>query len=167
MEGPATPPPLVNTAGPQPAGFWIRTCAHLIDSTLFSMIILPIFFTVFIDEFKAMSVIRGAQASVVAMENFVAAAHSPLGIFIQYGFPTIAVILLWRWKSATPGKMLLRLKIVDAESGGRPSTLCCVIRYFAYLVAMIPFGLGFMWVGWDERKQGWHDKIAGTLVIKT
>jgi uncharacterized RDD family membrane protein YckC len=31
---------------------------------------------------------------------------------------------------------------------------------------MLPLCLGIFWVGWDKRKQGWHDKIAGTLVIK-
>ena len=62
--------------------------------------------------------------------------------------------------------MLLKLKIVDAETGGKPGIIRCIVRYFGYLIAMLPFGLGFMWVGWDPRKQGWHDKIARTLVVQ-
>jgi uncharacterized RDD family membrane protein YckC len=40
-------------------------------------------------------------------------------------------------------------------------------RYFGYYVSMIPFMLGLIWVGIDARKQGWHDKLAGTVVIMT
>jgi uncharacterized RDD family membrane protein YckC len=39
-------------------------------------------------------------------------------------------------------------------------------RYLGYFVSTIPFGLGLFWIGWDKRKQGWHDKLAGTVVIR-
>lgn len=39
-------------------------------------------------------------------------------------------------------------------------------RYLAYYVSLIPFGLGFIWVAFDGRKQGWHDKLAGTVVVR-
>jgi uncharacterized RDD family membrane protein YckC len=42
----------------------------------------------------------------------------------------------------------------------------CIGRYFAYFLSFLGLCLGFMWVGWDERKQGWHDKLAGTLVVR-
>ncbi len=41
-----------------------------------------------------------------------------------------------------------------------------MLRYLGYYISMLPLFLGIFWVGWDKRKQGWHDKIAGTLVIK-
>ena len=63
--------------------------------------------------------------------------------------------------------MALKLKIVDAKTGKKLSTGQAIGRYFAYLVSMIPLGLGFIWIGIDSRKQGWHDKLAGTVVIKT
>ena len=56
-------------------------------------------------------------------------------------------------------------KIVDAETGGKPSNGMLVARYFAYIVSMLPLMLGFIWIGIDRRKQGFHDKIAGTMVI--
>ena len=80
--------------------------------------------------------------------------------------PAVAVIVFWRYKSATPGKMLLRVKIVDARSGGAPSTGQLIGRYFAYFVSTIPLGLGCFWVAWDERKQAWHDKLAHTLCVR-
>ena len=40
------------------------------------------------------------------------------------------------------------------------------MRYLAYLVSMLPLCFGFLWIAWDKKKQGWHDKIAKTYVIK-
>ena len=41
-----------------------------------------------------------------------------------------------------------------------------VIRYLGYFVSTIPLGLGLLWVGFDRRKQGWHDKMANTVVVR-
>jgi uncharacterized RDD family membrane protein YckC len=75
-------------------------------------------------------------------------------------FPAIAVI------QATPGKMAITAKVVDAATGERASMAQLIMRYFAYFISSLPLGLGFIWVAFDKRKQGWHDKIAGTVVIK-
>ena len=75
------------------------------------------------------------------------------------------MILFWRKYGATPGKLAIYAKIVDARTGGRPSTGRLIARYFGYLVSIVPLFLGFAWIAIDRRKQGWHDKIAGTLVI--
>jgi uncharacterized RDD family membrane protein YckC len=87
-------------------------------------------------------------------------------ILLQWVFPPLAVIVFWIAKSATPGKMLFKLRIVDAKTGGKPSTGQCIGRYFAYYASIIPFMLGFIWVAFDKRKQGWHDKLANTLVVR-
>ena len=63
--------------------------------------------------------------------------------------------------------MAISAKIVDATTLGKPSTGQLVIRYLGYYVSFIAFCLGFIWVGFDARKQGWHDKMAGTLVIRS
>jgi uncharacterized RDD family membrane protein YckC len=62
--------------------------------------------------------------------------------------------------------MILGIKIVDANTLGKASPGQLLIRYLGYYISMLPLCLGIFWVGWDKRKQGWHDKIAGTLVIK-
>jgi len=62
--------------------------------------------------------------------------------------------------------MIVRAKIVDARTGGKPSTGQLIGRYFGYYLSMIPLFLGFIWVAFDKRKQGWHDKLAGTVVIR-
>jgi uncharacterized RDD family membrane protein YckC len=74
-------------------------------------------------------------------------------------------VAFWRYRGATPGKMAIGAKIVDASSGELASTGKLVVRFIAYFVSLIPLCLGFAWIGVDPRKQGFHDKIAGTLVI--
>ncbi len=132
------------------AGFWIRVGAALIDSLLICIIIFPILTSIYgIDYWLNESYLMGSW-----------------DFLFSYVLPAIAVVIFWVYKSATPGKMALGLSIVDARTGGKPSTTQFVIRYLGYFVAMIPLFLGIIWVGFDRRKQGWHDKIASTVVIR-
>ena len=62
--------------------------------------------------------------------------------------------------------MVLKVKVVDAKTGSAPTIRQSVIRYIGYYVSLLPLGLGFLWVLWDTKKQGWHDKMAGTVVIR-
>lgn len=132
------------------AGFWIRVGASLIDTLLLAVVTLPILTIIYGQSYwMSESVVQGFWDTV-----------------FSYVFPAVAVIVFWIYKSATPGKMVLRLKIVDANTGSKPSAGQLVGRYLAYYVSAIPLALGFIWVGLDKRKQGWHDKLAGTLVIR-
>ena len=133
------------------AGFWIRAWASIIDTILMLIIIMPILFAIY-------------GADLWVRESFVAGFWD---FIFQYILPAIAVIILWIYKSATPGKMLTGLIIVDAKTGEKPSTRQFIVRYLGYYVSIIPLSLGIIWVGIDKRKQGWHDKLAGTVVIKT
>jgi len=80
-------------------------------------------------------------------------------------FPAVAIILFWVARSATPGKMLIRARIVDARTGGKPTTGQLIGRYLGYYVSTLPLFLGFIWIALDKRKQGWHDKLARTVVV--
>ncbi len=62
--------------------------------------------------------------------------------------------------------MLVSAKIVDAKTGQPASTGQLIGRYFAYIVSTLPLMLGFIWIAFDPRKQGWHDKLAGTIVVR-
>ena len=75
------------------------------------------------------------------------------------------IILFWFCRNATPGKMLLNMEIVDAKTGEKPTLLQWLLRYVGYVVAIAPLMLGFLWILWDKKRQGWHDKMAGTVVI--
>jgi len=78
-----------------------------------------------------------------------------------------AVVGFWRYCGATPGKIALAVKIVDAQSGQPPGTARLVVRFLCYFVSAVPLYLGFLWILVDRRKQGWHDKIARTIVINS
>lgn len=77
----------------------------------------------------------------------------------------VLVVALWYFFSATPGKMLMGMKIVDAETGMPPHNGQNIIRYLGYFVSTIVCGLGLFWVMWQKRRQGWHDMMAGTVVV--
>jgi uncharacterized RDD family membrane protein YckC len=78
----------------------------------------------------------------------------------------LVVLLFWVERQGTPGKLVLGLRIVDAATGGVPTLGRFVLRYIGYLISALPLGLGYLWAIWDPRRQGWHDKMAGTLVIR-
>lgn len=76
-----------------------------------------------------------------------------------------AVLLAWWLFQGTPGKLLLGCRIVDARDGGRPRFWQLLVRLLGYAIAIAPAGLGLLWMLWDRRRQGWHDKLARTLVV--
>lgn len=69
----------------------------------------------------------------------------------------------WQCCGSTPGKMLLRMKIVDAQNYAKPSFMVLVKRYLFYCTAII----GILMIVITKRGQAMHDKIAGTVVVKT
>jgi uncharacterized RDD family membrane protein YckC len=131
-------------------GFWARVGASAIDTILVIVITLPLIHFFYGDDYWS-------DASFY---------KGPADLLISYVFPIVAVIAFWIARQATPGKMLISARIVDARTGGKPSTGQMIGRYFGYYVSIIGLFLGFAWVGWDARKQGWHDKLAGTVVVR-
>ena len=137
----------------QYVGFWMRFVAFLIDSALLLMVLVPLLLAIYgRGYFDPERLLSGASAGT-------------WDIVIQIFVPAIAAVVFWRYRSATPGKMAISAAIVDANTGGAPSTRQLTLRYIGYFVSMLPLFLGFAWIGIDRRKQGFHDKIAGTLVI--
>jgi uncharacterized RDD family membrane protein YckC len=134
------------------AGFWIRAWASIIDTILILLITFPLLIAVY-------------GTGYFDLENSDIIA-GPADFVISWVFPAIAVICFWVYKSATPGKMAISVKIIDAKTGGKASAGQLVGRYFAYFLAGLPLGLGIIWVAFDKRKQGWHDKLAGTVVVR-
>jgi uncharacterized RDD family membrane protein YckC len=136
------------------AGFWLRLCAAIIDLTLvLSLIWIP------------MVMIYGVDDYLKYFNNekpFLGVWHFILEVIV----PFILVIWLWLRFSATPGKMLLRLKVVDIKTSEPISFRQAIIRYFGYVPSILCFFIGIIWVVFDIRKQGWHDKLASTAVIR-
>lgn len=131
------------------AGFWTRFAASIIDS-LWMLPLIVVLGYLYYDSQYIMSD---------------ALYLGGVDIFIQYILPAFITLAFWVYKSATPGKMAVRTKIVDARTLEPASNGQLVIRYFSYYISMLVLFLGFIWVAFDKRKQGWHDKLAKTLVI--
>ena len=131
-------------------GFWARVGAALIDSILTLFLTAPLLMMVYGSEYWD-------------SERLVA---GPADFLISWVLPAIAVIAFWVARGATPGKMAIGAQVVDARTGAKPSTAQALGRYAGYYLSTIPLGLGLVWVGIDPKKQGWHDKLAGTVVIR-
>lgn len=87
-------------------------------------------------------------------------------VLLTWVAPAVFAIAFWLFKQATPGKMAVGIKVVDAKTGNAMSLGQAIGRYVAYFMSTIPLGLGFIWAAFDPRKQGWHDKLAGTVVVR-
>lgn len=134
------------------AGFWSRAGAALVDTVLLMLINVPLILSIY-----------GWEYFDAEQPDFVA---GPADFLITWVLPAFATIVFWIYKQATPGKMAISARIVDAETGQPASPAQLLGRYLAYYISILPLGLGLIWVAFDKRKQGWHDKLAGTVVIK-
>jgi len=74
----------------------------------------------------------------------------------------------WSRGGQTPGYKLIGMRVVRARDGGPVGFGSAILRLIGYVINDIVFGipLGFLWILFDAQKQGWHDKIAGTVVIQ-
>lgn len=72
---------------------------------------------------------------------------------------------MWAWKGTTLGGMIVGIKGLRLD--GRPMDVpVALVRHLASYLSALPMFLGFFWAGWDPEKQAWHDKIAGTIVVR-
>jgi uncharacterized RDD family membrane protein YckC len=132
------------------AGFWIRVAAALIDTVVFVLVFLiPLTLIYGSDYWTSDEMVSGFW-----------------DILLTYIAPIIITVWFWVKYLGTPGKMALRLRVVDANTGKAISSRKAVGRYLGYYVSAIPLLLGFIWVGIDKKKQGFHDKLAGTVVVR-
>lgn len=65
----------------------------------------------------------------------------------------------------TPGKKVLKIRVIDFNAGGPIGMGRALIRYVARIVSSLPCLLGYLWMLWDREKQTWHDKLASTVVV--
>jgi uncharacterized RDD family membrane protein YckC len=136
--------------GPQYVGFWARFLAFLIDSIVMCLVLAPLAWLMWGE---------GASAALMDPSNTVSNV-------LQLALSIAVFLGAWIVTSTDPGKKIVSARIVSAKTLGKPSTTQFVVRYLGYYLSLICFGLGFLWIAFDARKQGWHDKLAGTLVIR-
>jgi uncharacterized RDD family membrane protein YckC len=140
------------------AGFWMRLGAYLIDGI-----------AVWIISWFLLAVI-GLITFPFAIERELVSFHPlwffyrGLWSFIWIIIPAAYFILLWVLHGQTPGMMALRIKLIRTD-GSPVDWGAAIVRFLGYIICWITLGLLFLWIAFDGRKQGLHDKMADTCMI--
>jgi len=134
------------------AGFWIRFVGYVLDSLIIGIPALILFYLV-----------GGVSSNGKASGLFV----------VVYAIVLIASILyfpyFWtRPEGQTLGMRAVKIRVIKTD-GSKVTVGSAILRYIGMILNSIIFGLpiGWIWAAFDKNKQGWHDKIAGTYVVKT
>ena len=137
-------------AQPLYAGFWIRVLAFLVDSVVIGLIV---------------GFATAGRPLPITGDNWAAYAnwHNFMETFIGLAYFTIM------WSSITGGQTL-GMRILGLRVVGRTMTPIslgtALLRWVGIVISAAVLLLGLIWVAFDPRKQGWHDKIAGTFVVR-
>ena len=178
MQNPPPPPPVVPPQAMTPppqygyarqptyAGFWIRVVARLLDGLIVGIPLAVVFGVLAL---AAGGLAAGTSNSDQNTQNTTAAVFS--GVFILFYLLAIAVsigywVYFWGTTGATFGMRMLGLRVVDANTGGPIGIPRALVRWLMTIVNSWACYIGWIWVAFDARKQGWHDKVARTVVIR-
>ena len=154
------PPP--NPDGPAPglryAGFGIRTVAYIIDAVIVFVVVL------------ILSPALGGlvtQKTVVIGDTIkqVTAVNGSVELF-QLLLGAIYFIGMWTFAGRTVGMMATHLRVLRAADGRPIGVGAAAVRYIGLIISFVVILLGVIWVAIDPRRQGWHDKMAGTFVVQ-
>jgi uncharacterized RDD family membrane protein YckC len=146
-----------STASTTYGGFWVRVIAFILDAIILGVItgaLSPIFGQPI---FETETITAGGNQVTI---NYTSggALSGLLGLLYFVGF--------WSLRGQTPGQIPFRMRVVRASDGAKPDWVVSLLRYVGLIISFAVILLGVIWVAFDGRKQGWHDKIAGTLVIR-
>lgn len=151
------------------AGFATRSMAFIIDMVIVSSIlffgswVINTALSMFQMDSLFNTLIR-EQPRFKTTINFI---FSPLfGSIISVFYIFLYYVFFWFAAGQSPGKAIMGIKIVHIH-GKKLSLLRVILRYLGYFLSAIPLGLGFLWILIDDRRMGWHDRLAGTCVIYT
>jgi uncharacterized RDD family membrane protein YckC len=146
--------------GPAPglafAGYGERLVAYIVDGIIVTIA------TVVVALIGTLAVAGGAATGGVG------AAIGGAFVFVVAVFiVTIGYFpFFWARSGATPGMKMFGLVVVRDSDGGPISAGQAILRLFGYWVSSLVFYLGYIWVFIDKRRRGWHDLIAGTVVVQ-
>ena len=85
--------------------------------------------------------------------------HLELIVLATYG------AVMWKLRGSTIGGIVFDLHVVRVD--GRPLDWeTAIVRALSCFLSLAVVGLGFFWIAFDANHQGWHDKIAGTVVVR-
>lgn len=139
------------------AGFWIRVVAILFDSLVIGIIasiLSPWVGAPLIDTSPGRDAGFGVRIDIMGGGP----SSTLLSLLYFVGF--------WAWRGQTPGMLLFGMRVVRVADGTRPDWIVALVRYVGLVISFGVLLIGVIWVAFDSRKQGWMDKLAGTVVVR-
>ena len=152
--GPGYVPGLPDLADGEYMGFWIRVAAALIDAILLSVTSLLLLLLGF-------TLLGGIFTSFGSVGIGLGVAF----LIILIASPWIYHVAFITTKGQTPGKMAVGIQVVNRD-GNIPGFGSVLLRETVGKFLSSILYLGYLWVGWDKEKRGWHDHIGGTYVVR-
>jgi len=129
-----------------------RALAFLIDSIVLVILALAINYDLF-TSLTPMS----SEEDFLFVQTEILKVYLPMAFLYQWLFVALY--------GATLGKIVMKIRVIDLQTGDTPSTLVALNRSIVRIVSELVMNLGFLWAMLDPNRQGWHDKSARTLVI--
>ena len=148
------------------AGFWMRLGAYLIDWIALGVasLVLSSIFGLFTFPFVFWGWAPMADHMMAYQPLWVLLGRI-IGFCIWMAMPAVYFICFWALRGQTPGMMALRIRVIRTD-GSPADWAAAVVRFLGYIICWFTAGLLFLWIAFDGRKQGIHDKMANTYVIK-
>jgi uncharacterized RDD family membrane protein YckC len=136
----ATTMPTATTG--EKAGWWTRFFAILLDSI-------------------GIAIVNGILTSILYQGDTAAASGLQTLLGVAY------FVYFWSsyGKGQTVGMRALNIKVIKTD-GSQLDLVGAFIRYIGLIVSIACIFIGVIWAAFDGNKQGWHDKIANTYVVK-
>jgi uncharacterized RDD family membrane protein YckC len=110
----------------------------------------------------------GLSIALFLFSTILTAIVWPLGVLAflaSIAFLFVYFPYFWQKSGQTPGMRLMQIKVVRDKDGGPIGWGAAFLRLIGYWVSALVFYLGYIWIFIDKRKRGWHDLIAGTVVV--
>lgn len=149
------------------AGFVSRLIALVIDILITMLIIVAAiwFFSITVTVFQLSATWEYIKSIFPQLSRWFGWVVVPLtGTLLAVTFILLYHIIFTTVLGQTPGKILMGLRVLTVN-GSRVTFWRAALRMLGYVIAILPLFMGFLWVLIDDRRQGWHDKIAGTFVV--
>jgi uncharacterized RDD family membrane protein YckC len=132
------------------AGFWIRFIAYFIDSLIIGIPIAVLF----------IAFLGTPAASDPAQLQSISSVFNLVYLAVSFGY----FVFFWS-QGSTPGMRLFRIRVADQSTFETIGAGKAALRYVGWVISSFCCAIGFIWAAFDGRKQGWHDKIGGTVVV--
>jgi uncharacterized RDD family membrane protein YckC len=142
-------------------GFWIRLVAYIIDAVI---IFIPTFVIGLVIGLIAAASAGAANNSSNA--NAIAGSGASVVVDLIAFVITVGYFVYFWGKGQTIGMRVFHLRVADAVTGQPIGYGRAALRYLGYIISAIVCYIGLIWAAFDGRKQGWHDKIANTVVLQ-